>query len=122
MSRSDYEYPQSSSPPFSSIGSPILNDDVLSLSSSELCTFQIVPSIELMLTPQDYENTKLNEFNEIDCNNIDLDDPGFDSEKFDKLLNEVDAEDKKICVFELCSIKPEEFYDTIKYQDKDGNL
>ena len=52
---------------------------------------------------------------------IDLD-SDFEAEKFEELIRKCDIEEnKKTCVFEICSLTMDEFIDSITYKDDNGN-
>jgi flagellar assembly factor FliW len=57
-------------------------------------------------------------------NNFDiLDNYTPDLEEIEKLCKELESEEnKKTCIYEICLMKPEDFFETINYKDDDGNL
>ena len=50
-----------------------------------------------------------------------LDDFKFSPDEFDKLDKERE-ENKKTCIYEICSLRAEDFFETINFKDEDGNL
>ena len=113
---------------FQTTDSPLSNYDG-SITSEEATIQSFSTNISTDSTIQQFspnliENHSDSSFYPNILNNFDiLDNYTPDLEEIEKLCKELESEEnKKTCIYEICLMKPDDFFETINYKDEDGNL